>query len=189
MDFALTASLYSSLHTPLTYLPPIFQFHDISIVLFTLPTIASSVTLYSRLYLHYFVPLFFFGLITLLSSHYLSFPNILMSPSPYPVSLILLFLSSQYLSPSLASFTLTSLFLQDVRSKKVISELESLHSVMLRRHVAPTRNQRQPRQPRPLPARKCPATSPDWGMRPDQQREFEDPLVAITTLLAYLTQE
>ncbi|MPC53403.1 hypothetical protein E2C01_047293 [Portunus trituberculatus] len=75
---------------------------------------------------------------------------------------------------------------QAVRSPKVVEELKGLHRLMVRRQTVAAKNKRLPKQPKVLSATQRPATVPDWAMRPGQPREFGEPLLAITTLLATL---
>ena len=78
---------------------------------------------------------------------------------------------------------------QAVRSPKVVEELKGLRTLMMRRQTTAAKNKRLPKPSKSLAASQLPATSPDWAMLPRQHREFEEPLSAITALLATLEHE
>lgn len=71
-------------------------------------------------------------------------------------------------------------------TSKVKDELNSLKNLMIRRENASLRGQR-PAKRSPLPASQLPAITPEWALKTSQPREFEDPMLAIITLLARLS--
>lgn len=75
---------------------------------------------------------------------------------------------------------------QDMGSSKVKDELTSLKNLMIRRENASLRGQR-PAKRNPLPASQLPAITPEWALKTSHPREFEEPMLAIITLLARLS--
>ncbi|XP_047489293.1 LOW QUALITY PROTEIN: abnormal spindle-like microcephaly-associated protein homolog [Penaeus chinensis] len=71
-------------------------------------------------------------------------------------------------------------------TSKVKDELTSLKNLMIRRENASLRGQR-PAKRSPLPASQLPAITPEWALKTRQPREFEEPMLAIITLLARLS--
>ena len=70
---------------------------------------------------------------------------------------------------------------------KVVEELSNLKALMIRKENASRRGQR-PVKYLPLPASRLPATSPAWFLKKDNPWEFDDPILAIVTLLAKLSK-
>ncbi|ROT66000.1 hypothetical protein C7M84_016007 [Penaeus vannamei] len=75
---------------------------------------------------------------------------------------------------------------KDMGTSKVKDELRSLKNLMIRRENASLRGQR-PAKRNPLPASQLPAITPEWALKTSHPREFEEPMLAIITLLARLS--
>ncbi|XP_042887717.1 abnormal spindle-like microcephaly-associated protein homolog isoform X1 [Penaeus japonicus] len=75
---------------------------------------------------------------------------------------------------------------KDMSMAKLKDELTSLKNLMVRRENASLRGQR-PAKRSPLPASQLPAITPEWALKTHQPREFEEPMLAIITLLARLS--
>ncbi|KAK4314215.1 hypothetical protein Pmani_014496 [Petrolisthes manimaculis] len=69
-----------------------------------------------------------------------------------------------------------------MQDPKVLSQLKNLKSEMLRRKKVSTRG-RRPVKHVPLPVHLHPSTTPDWELKSDGPREFDEPFAAIFTLL------
>ncbi|XP_064086058.1 LOW QUALITY PROTEIN: abnormal spindle-like microcephaly-associated protein homolog [Macrobrachium nipponense] len=74
---------------------------------------------------------------------------------------------------------------QEMASAKVKENLSSLKSLMIRKENASRRGQR-PIKYVPLPPSQLPSLKPDWFLRGNRSRQFNNPIVAIVTLLARL---
>ncbi|KAK3864993.1 hypothetical protein Pcinc_029350 [Petrolisthes cinctipes] len=69
-----------------------------------------------------------------------------------------------------------------MQGPKVLSQLKNLKAEMLRRKKVSMRG-RRPVKHAPLPVHLHPSTTPDWDLKSDGPREFDEPFVAIFTLL------
>ncbi|KAG7164725.1 Abnormal spindle-like microcephaly-associated protein-like, partial [Homarus americanus] len=74
---------------------------------------------------------------------------------------------------------------QDMKNPKVTTDLRSIKSLMIRRENASQRG-KHPVNYSPLPISKLPSIAPEWSLKPDDIREFDDPISAMVTLLAQL---
>nr|XP_045613042.1 abnormal spindle-like microcephaly-associated protein homolog isoform X2 [Procambarus clarkii] len=72
---------------------------------------------------------------------------------------------------------------QDMINPKLLKDLKSIRTLMIRRENASLRG-KNPVKVTPLPVSKIPSITPDWVLTPNQPREFDDPISAIVTLLA-----